>query len=76
MTSTSIRAGVSARRLAATLDDDLRLLADQLQRCIGSQGRWTQWRMVAEQVRAFAASHVLSVVVVGSLIASGLWVLS
>lgn len=75
MTSTSVRAGAT-RRLAATLESDLSLLADQLQRCIGSQGRWPQWRMLTEQVRAFAASHVLSVVVVGSLIASGFWVLS
>ena len=61
MTPTSIRAPAPAVYAGACIDDDLRGLADQLQRCVGSQGRWFRWHGLLERLRSFTATHVASV---------------
>ncbi|MEW6704759.1 MAG: hypothetical protein AB1430_07910 [Pseudomonadota bacterium] len=75
MTSTSIRApGPAGRDAGACIEDDLRLLADQLQRCVGSQGRWARWQSLLSRMRAFTVTHVTSVAAALGL-AGGVWVL-
>jgi hypothetical protein len=75
MTPTSIRAPGPAGRAGACTEDELRVLADQLQRCLGSQGRWFRWHGMLERLRAFAATHVASVVAMAALAAGSWWLL-
>ncbi len=70
MTSTTI--GATGRPAGTLLDDDLRGLADQLQRCLASQGRWFRWHGVLARLRIFTATHVASVAAAAAL-AGGLW---
>jgi hypothetical protein len=72
MTSTSIRVPRAANRDAGScIDDDLRLLADQMARCLVSRSRWWPWSSLAERLRAFTTTHVMSVVALGA----ALWML-
>jgi len=75
MTPTSIRAPEPAGHAGACIDDELRVLADQLQRCLGSQGRWFRWHGLLERLRAFTATHVASVAAAAALAAGLSWLL-
>lgn len=72
MTPTSIRAPGPARRAGTCIDDDLLVLADQLQRCTGSRRRWVRWRGLLERSRSFTATHATSVAAALGL-AGGVW---
>ena len=77
MTSSSIHGPTAAGRHArACLDDDLRGRADQVRRCSGVRSRGIAWQGRARQVRAFTASHIVSVVALGVLALGGLRQLS
>jgi hypothetical protein len=65
MTSNSIHVARTGSRSAVCLEDDLRDLADQFQRCTRGRGRWMPWRARAHRVRAFTASHVVSLAALG-----------
>jgi len=69
MTSTTIRA---PGHDTGPLDDDLRGLADQLQRCLHGRGRWPGRHAVLERLRAFTVTHV-ALVAVAAALAGGLW---
>jgi hypothetical protein len=74
MTSTSIRAAHAASRDAgACIEDDLRSLSDQLPRCLRRR-RLQRWQSAAGQWRAFAATHVMSVLA-GCALAAGVLLL-
>jgi hypothetical protein len=60
MTPTSIRTPGPAGQAGACIEDELRDLADQLQRCWGSQGRWFRWHGLLARLRAFTVTHVAS----------------
>jgi hypothetical protein len=54
-------------RLARSgLAEDLRLLADQLQRCHAGRGRWQHWQRRLQALRSFTAARFLWVLALGA----------
>lgn len=73
MTSTTIRAARAAGSgVGSYVDQDLQLLADQMQRCATPHTRRQRWRGFAVRLGAFTSQHVMSLACAGGALAS-LW---
>lgn len=56
----------TSARMRGGLAEDLRLLADQMQRCQARRDRWLRWRKAVQALRGFTATRFVWVLTLGA----------